>query len=300
MKLKRLILIICLLLFLIPGIIFAGTIVVPDLPYVDIFPGAVRTPVYVRQSNPALVASTAVCISNSSAVKYFIGNKTQSEAQSAITAFSNTQVPGVSVVTSCCHDTICTAGETCASCPGDCCPPVCTDFTYSAWSGCSNSVQTREVLTRGPSQCIGGSPVVSQSCCSVSVGCSAGYHCVDTSLFRNSTNCTGTKDTSVNNCISDSYPSYSCLNSGTYGPSMVYIPKGAASCAVSEPCPTPTPGCPAGSSCRSGNIFYDATNCQSFSAPLSAPTCISDTIPNGCNNYPYASIYYIPGSGCSY
>ena len=47
-------------------------------------------------------------------------------------------------------------------------PPVCTSFTYSAWSTCSFNgsswLQTRSILTSLPSGCYGGSPVTVQSC----------------------------------------------------------------------------------------------------------------------------------------
>jgi len=44
-------------------------------------------------------------------------------------------------------------------------PAVCTSFTYSAWSTCSaDGTQTRTVSTSSPTNCTGGTPVVSQSC----------------------------------------------------------------------------------------------------------------------------------------
>lgn len=42
--------------------------------------------------------------------------------------------------------------------------PICASFNYSDWSSCSNSVQTRTVVTSSPSGCTGGSPVLSQNC----------------------------------------------------------------------------------------------------------------------------------------
>lgn len=41
---------------------------------------------------------------------------------------------------------------------------VCTSFTYSAWTQCSNGKQTRTVLTSLPSGCSGGSPILIQDC----------------------------------------------------------------------------------------------------------------------------------------
>lgn len=44
-------------------------------------------------------------------------------------------------------------------------PPLCTSFTYSAWSACSAAgQQTRTVLTSSPAGCIGGTPVLTQAC----------------------------------------------------------------------------------------------------------------------------------------
>lgn len=44
-------------------------------------------------------------------------------------------------------------------------PPLCTDFTYSAWTTCTSAgTQTRTVLTSLPAGCIGGTPVTSQTC----------------------------------------------------------------------------------------------------------------------------------------
>ena len=42
--------------------------------------------------------------------------------------------------------------------------PTCTAFTYSEWSTCSNGTQTRTVLTSTPTDCIGGSPLLTQDC----------------------------------------------------------------------------------------------------------------------------------------
>ncbi len=42
--------------------------------------------------------------------------------------------------------------------------PTCTSFTYSAWSACQNGTQTRTVVSASPTNCTGGSPVLSQPC----------------------------------------------------------------------------------------------------------------------------------------
>lgn len=46
--------------------------------------------------------------------------------------------------------------------------PICTSFTYSAWSPatCSGGTQTRTVVSSSPAGCTGGSPVLSQACAS--------------------------------------------------------------------------------------------------------------------------------------
>ncbi|MDD5431323.1 MAG: carboxypeptidase-like regulatory domain-containing protein [Candidatus Pacebacteria bacterium] len=43
---------------------------------------------------------------------------------------------------------------------------VCVSWTYSDWSNCSNNQQTRTIISSLPSGCVGGSPVLSQSCSS--------------------------------------------------------------------------------------------------------------------------------------
>ena len=45
-------------------------------------------------------------------------------------------------------------------------PPACTSFTYSAWSTCLNGTQTRKVLSSAPAGCIGGTPLLTQTCIS--------------------------------------------------------------------------------------------------------------------------------------
>lgn len=41
---------------------------------------------------------------------------------------------------------------------------VCTDFTYTDWSKCDDGKQSRSVISSGPSNCQGGSPLTRQSC----------------------------------------------------------------------------------------------------------------------------------------
>lgn len=43
-------------------------------------------------------------------------------------------------------------------------PPVCTSWTYSSWSNCTNNQQSRTIVSSSPDSCTGGSPVLTQSC----------------------------------------------------------------------------------------------------------------------------------------
>ena len=52
---------------------------------------------------------------------------------------------------------------------------VCVSWTYSNWSSCSNSQQTRTIVSSSPSGCSGGSPVLNQSCSSGGGGISLGF-----------------------------------------------------------------------------------------------------------------------------
>jgi len=51
---------------------------------------------------------------------------------------------------------------------------ACSSFTYSAWGICSSNTQTRTILTSLPSDCTGGSPVLTQSCTVDSTSTSSG------------------------------------------------------------------------------------------------------------------------------
>ena len=43
-------------------------------------------------------------------------------------------------------------------------PITCTSWTYSNWSSCVNGTQTRTIVSSSPSGCVGGSPVLTQTC----------------------------------------------------------------------------------------------------------------------------------------
>ncbi|MDD3083630.1 MAG: hypothetical protein PHP82_01270 [Candidatus ainarchaeum sp.] len=66
----------------------------------------------------------------------------------------------------CNNNGICESFEDTMSCPNDC-PPTCTSFTYSSWSPStcpSSGVQTRTIVSKSPTGCVGGAPVLSQPC----------------------------------------------------------------------------------------------------------------------------------------
>ena len=42
--------------------------------------------------------------------------------------------------------------------------PTCTSFVYSAWGQCQNGQRTRTVLSSSPAGCVGGSPVLTETC----------------------------------------------------------------------------------------------------------------------------------------
>jgi hypothetical protein len=41
---------------------------------------------------------------------------------------------------------------------------TCTDWTYTDWTDCVDSLQTREIATSTPAGCSGGAPVIERSC----------------------------------------------------------------------------------------------------------------------------------------
>ena len=42
--------------------------------------------------------------------------------------------------------------------------PICSSFNYSEWSTCTNNLQTRTVNSSTPTGCVGGTPLLTQSC----------------------------------------------------------------------------------------------------------------------------------------
>jgi hypothetical protein len=91
----------------------------------------------------------------------------------------------------------CTGGtpilsESCTYTPQDTPTTTCTSFTYSDWGTCqSNNARTRTVATQSPTNCTGGSPILSQSCTYVA-------NTTDTNTNTNTnTNTPTTQDNSV-------------------------------------------------------------------------------------------------------
>jgi hypothetical protein len=89
-------------------------------------------------------------------------------------------------------------------------PATCTSFTYSAWGTCqSNSTQTRTVATSLPTGCIGGTPVLSQSCTYVPPTCTYTYD-VWGACQSNNTQTRNVLTTSPTGCTGTPVMSQSC------------------------------------------------------------------------------------------
>ena len=73
---------------------------------------------------------------------------------------------------------------------------TCTSWSYSDWGNCSEGNQTRSILSSSPTGCVGGSPVLSQSCSSGSRGSRGSY--VVTTV---STDTTSTTTNDLNNNV---------------------------------------------------------------------------------------------------
>lgn len=51
----------------------------------------------------------------------------------------------------------------------------CSNFVYSDWGKCQNGTQTRTIISKTPADCVGGNPVLSQSCSDSKVCTSFSY-----------------------------------------------------------------------------------------------------------------------------
>jgi hypothetical protein len=220
---------------------------------------------------------TRTCIRNNSGLNYFVPTRTLTEWNAFLAHLPSSVTPII-----CDGDGFCDLanGETCNSSPGDCgsCAPTCTSFTYSNWFGCDSSGHSnRAVLSASPSGCIGGSPLTSRVCCS---GCALGWKCGTQTVYTSSY-CSGqTANTLSARCVSDSdFPYYGCKE---YPPVSIYLAAvDTSQCYfLCDPSPTPTLGCPSGSSCRAVT-FYPNTSCSGSYYSAGIPYCISDNVSVG-------------------
>jgi hypothetical protein len=118
-------------------------------------------------SSPAVNRGTKDITNNSSSNDYFIPTKSVAEWDAFAVA-----APGLNVAI---------VGT------------PCSGFTYSAWSACNGTTQTRSLTGTSPVQCIVGSPApsLSQACSCPNSGCLSGQSCRDRSYWNNSTTCAG-------------------------------------------------------------------------------------------------------------
>lgn len=114
--------------------------------------------------------------------------------------------------------------------------PVCTSFTYSAWSACSSGEQTRSITAREPYGCAGGDPVTLQSCTVPCQGtapsCGLGY--VGSYVCQNGTwvnQCQVACSQPPPACATGWTGSYSCMpTSGGYIWMNTCVPPGTPGC----------------------------------------------------------------------
>jgi subtilisin family serine protease len=78
--------------------------------------------------------------------------------------------------------------------------PTCSSWTYSDWSTCTNSQQTRTVSSSSPQGCTGGNPVLTQSCTPTPVACSSWTY-LDWSTCTNSQQTRTVSSSSPSGCI---------------------------------------------------------------------------------------------------
>lgn len=181
-------------------------------------------------------------------------------------------------------------------------PPVCTSWTYSNWSSCSSGGnQTRDIISSSPDSCIGGSPVLSQSCNYVPACALTDWSCSNWSACSQNgnqlrtcdkiSNCQGgvaspatsqscTYIAPVPSCASFNYSNWSeCASDGKQTRNIISknpynceggeLPKTTQSCAYIPPCATDTWSCDAWNSCslsgvqnRSCRKTFDCSNVE--------------------------------------
>ena len=96
----------------------------------------------------------------------------------------------------------------------------CTSFTYSSWGTCqSNNTKARTIITQSPSNCTGGTPILSESCTYVPT--------ITTPTITGSTNTTGTGSTTPNPTITPTVPNTQGTSSNSSGQAMTALDKQA-------------------------------------------------------------------------
>lgn len=172
---------------------------------------------------------------------------------------------------------------------------TCTSFTYSAWSACNGSTQTRSVIQKIPAACTGGSPVTSRSCECKAAGCDTGSSCRVGYRYTTS-NCSGGSSTLTNLCIDTNTSNGTCIQLDSSS-SIIY--QTASDCSRIISCSTS--GCPPGYSCRTSYPYLSNTACQGTTAGPINSTCISTTYGNStCYTLNGSSVRYEAGSNCTY
>jgi len=97
----------------------------------------------------------------------------------------------------------CSGGETRPSSKEEC-DPTCTSFNYSVWGECtSGGTRTRTILSKSPSsECVGGNPIIFESCTYIPCSSSACYKCDQSNCPTNGCNWGYNGSTSMR-CYSD-------------------------------------------------------------------------------------------------
>lgn len=172
---------------------------------------------------------------------------------------------------------------------------TCTSFTYSEWTGCNGSTQARSIIGSTPSNCTGGSPVLSQACSCSTPGCTTGYSCKTGTIYAASSVCTSTNYPMGLACTADTYPNDSCINNDN-NTSRMYHP--ASGCTTPVSCSLP--GCKPGNKCANIKIYSSNTICSGSPIATSPSSCISDVTPWGCISGTAYSVSLSADTGCSY
>ncbi len=142
--------------------------------------------------------------------------------------------------------------------------PACGSFKYSDWGACSpQGQQSRTVVSSSPSSCIGGNPILSQSCTPILTcttddwSCSSWGSCAANGIQNRSCN-------KISNCVGGT-PSPSSTQSCTYVP-----PYTAPSCSVDTwQCGDWGSCSPQGIQTRSCTKTFDCSSVETASPPTS-------------------------------